>query len=96
MRNRIGDYIWEATPEEVAEVEAANAQTEREYWLNIPYDEAVDTEIRKRYSASQEFAILRQKDEKFEEYMTYYTYCEDCKRFVKQKQEQFKEGVELQ
>lgn len=86
----------EPTPSEIAEMEKQAAQAEQEYWQNISYDEAVDTEIRKRYSASQEFAILRQKDEKFEEYMTYYTYCENCKRFVKQKQEQFKEGAELQ
>ena len=88
-----GNYR-DLTPEEIAAMEAANAQAEREYWQNTPYDEAVDAEIRKRYSASQEFAILRQKDEKLAEYMTYYTYCEECKRYVKQKQEHFKEGAE--
>ena len=36
---------------------------------------------------SQEFAILRQKDEKPEEYNAYYAYCEECKDFVKAKKE---------
>ena len=83
MLNRIGDYVWEATPEEVAEAEAAAAQAEREYWQNVNYDEAVDAEIRKRYSVSQEFAILRQRDEKPEEYAAYFAYCEECKAYVK-------------
>jgi hypothetical protein len=75
----------EAAPTEIAEMEAVNAQAEREYWENIPYDEAVDAEIRKRYSISQEFAILRQRDEKPDEYAEYFAYCEECKAFVKEK-----------
>lgn len=62
-------------------------QAEREHWANIDYDEAVNAEIRKRYTESQEFAILRQKDEKPEEYRAYYDYCETCKSYVKQKKE---------
>jgi hypothetical protein len=85
MLNRIGSYIWEATPEEIAEAEAANQECERQYWLSIPYDDAVDAEIRKRYSVSQEFSILRQKDEKPDEYAEYFSYCEECKSFVKAK-----------
>ena len=76
------------TPEEIAAMEAANAQAEREYWQNTPYDEAVDAEIRKRYSVSQEFAILRQRDEKPDEYNAYFAYCEECKAFVKAKKEE--------
>lgn len=49
----------------------------------MPYDEAVDAEIRKRYTVSQEFAILRQRDEKPKEYAEYYAYCEECKALVK-------------
>lgn len=74
------------TPEEIAEMEAHATEQEHQYWLNTPYDDAVDNEIRKRYSASQEFAILRQKDEKPEEYATYFAYCEECKEYVKNKQ----------
>ena len=48
----------------------------------INYNEEVDNEIRKRYSVSQEFAILRQKDSKPEEYAKYYAYCEECKNRV--------------
>lgn len=77
--------VRDATPSEIAEMEAAKARAEKEYWENTPYDEAVDSEIRKRYSISQEFAILRQKDEKPDEYAEYFAYCEECKAFVKEK-----------
>lgn len=86
-----GQYV-ELTAEEVAAHEAAQAEAERAYWLNTSYDELVDTEIRKRYTASQEFAILRQKDEKPEEYAAYYAYCEECKAYVKTQMEKEKEN----
>ena len=73
------------TAEEISAMEAEQAQAEKEYWASIPYDEAVDNEIRKKYSVSQEFAILRQQNEKPEEYSAYYAYCEECKAFVKSK-----------
>lgn len=73
------------TEEEIALSKAAQAEEERKYWRNISYDEAVDAEIRKKYSVSQEFAILRQKDEKPEEYSVYFAYCEECKSYVKTK-----------
>ena len=78
-----GAYI-EMTPEEIAEQQAEALEYERKYWANVDYDEAVNAEIRKRYSDSQEFAILRQKEEKPEEYKAYYDYCEQCKAYVKQ------------
>ena len=73
------------TPEEIAEMQAKTEAAEKEYWQNIPYDEAVNAKIRERYTESQEFAILRQKDEKPDEYAVYYAYCEECKAFVKAK-----------
>lgn len=73
------------TAEEIASIEAAQAEQERQYWLTTPYDDAVNAEIRKRYSVSQEFAILRQKDEKPDEYAAYFTYCEECKALVQAK-----------
>ena len=85
MLNRVGDRVWEASPKEIAAMEAAQARAEREYWASIPYDEAVDNKIRERYSISQEFAILRQRDEKPDEYAAYFAYCEECKAFVKEK-----------
>lgn len=75
-----GEYI-ELTAEEVAAMQAA----EREYWQAVPYDEAVNARIRERYSDSQEFAILRQRNEKPDEYAAYYAYCEECKAEVKAK-----------
>ena len=80
-----GQYI-ELTAEELAERQAQTEAAEKEYWQNIPYDEAVNAKIRERYTESQEFAILRQKDEKPDEYAVYYAYCEECKAFVKGKQ----------
>jgi hypothetical protein len=58
---------------------------EKQYWASVPYDEAVNAKIRERYTESQEFAILRQKDDKPNEYAEYYAYCEECKAFVKEK-----------
>ena len=85
MRIFDGKKYRDMTAEEITERQAQAEQAEREYWTNISYDEAVNTEIRKRYSESQEFAILRQKDEKPEEYEAYYAYCEQCKAYVKSK-----------
>ena len=75
------------TTEEKTESEAV----ERSYWLNVPYDEAVNAEIRRRYTESQEFAILRQRDEKPEEYAAYYAYCESCKAYVKERKAKYTE-----
>lgn len=74
------------TSEELAAIETANREAERQYWLTVSYDDAVNAEIRKRYTVSQEFAILRQRDEKPIEYAEYYVYCEQCKAYVKEKQ----------
>lgn len=73
--------------EEINAVNAATAEAERLYWQSIPYDDAVNAEIRKRYTESQEFSVLRQRDEKPEEYAAYYNYCEECKAYVKAMQQ---------
>lgn len=49
------------------------------------YEEEVNSLIRQRYSLSEELSILRQRDEKPEEYRAYFDYCEKCKMEVKQK-----------
>lgn len=67
--------IREMTSSEIAWQQSEQSAAERSYWQSVSYDEAVDAEIRKRYSVSQEFSILRQKDEKPEEYVAYYSYC---------------------
>ena len=75
------------TQEEILQRQEEQAKAEQQYWQSIPYEEAVNTEIRKRYSESQEFAILRQRDEKPTEYQEYYAYCEECKAYVKGKKQ---------
>lgn len=80
-----GEYI-EMTEEEIAEMQAQEEQAKAEYWSTVDYGDAINAEIRKRYTESQEFAILRQRDEKPDEYAEYYKYCEECKAIVKQHQ----------
>lgn len=77
----------ELKAEEIEEIKEVEKQVEAEYWQTIDYEEAVNNEIRKKYSVSQEFAILRQKEEKPQEYQEYYNYCEECKAYVKSKKE---------
>lgn len=95
VQNETGIIYSEAIDVENAlftysECEITNA--ERQYWKNTPYDEAVNAEIRKKYSISQEFAVLRQEKEKPEEYAAYFAYCEACKAYVKQKKEEAGNG----
>lgn len=49
----------------------------------ISYDDLVDSKIRAKYSISQEFAILRQRDTKPDEFAEYNAYCEQCKAEAK-------------
>lgn len=74
----------DATPEEITTMQTEYEEAERTYWLSVDYGEATNTKIRERYTESQEFAILRQRDEKPDEYAEYYAYCEECKAYVKQ------------
>lgn len=43
------------------------------------YNRLVERRIRRRYSVSDELAILRQRDVKPEEFAEYNTFCEQCK-----------------
>ena len=79
-----GQYI-ELTSEEIAAMQADKDRLDAEYWASVDYGDAVNAKIRERYSESQEFAVLRQKEEKPEEYQEYFAYCEACKDFVKTK-----------
>ena len=78
MKINVNGITREMTAAEIAEFERMNAEMP-----TMSYDEAVNLEIRKRYSESQEFALLRQRDEKPEEYAAYYAYCEECKERLK-------------
>ena len=89
MRTYENGIYRDLTPEELAQMQAEAERAEREYWEKTPYDEAVNAKIRERYTDSQEFAILRQRDEKPTEYAEYYAYCEECKAFVKGKKEEY-------
>ena len=42
--------------------------------------------IRTRYSLDEEFAILRQRDTKPDEFMEYNAFCEECKRVVREEE----------
>lgn len=50
----------------------------------IDYEERVIELIRQKYSVNQELAILRQQNEKIEEFQEYFDYCEQCKLQAKQ------------
>lgn len=60
---------------------------EQKFWQQVDYNDAVNVEIRKKYSLTQELSILRQANVKQEEYEEYYNYCEQCKSYVKQMKE---------
>lgn len=66
----------EITAEEIAQMEAIEEPV-------IDYDAEVNRLIRQKYTASQEFAILRQRDEKPDEFAEYNDYCEWCKSEIK-------------
>jgi hypothetical protein len=56
----------------------ADPSSWEEYYGNL-----ILRKIRRRYSASQEFSILRQRDKKPDEFAEYDRYVEECKREVK-------------
>ncbi|MBE6794928.1 MAG: hypothetical protein E7532_08360 [Ruminococcaceae bacterium] len=89
MKKLVNGKHVELTPEEINAIE----QQKADYWKNVDYDEAVNAEIRNKYTESQEFAILRQREEKPTEYEEYYSYCEKCKAFVKEKKAKYSETV---
>lgn len=79
-----GNYI-EMSAEEIAEAEKAyaeNIERERESFLALPYAERVEYLIRKRYTISDELAILRQREDKPEEFEEYNEFAEECKRIA--------------
>lgn len=54
------------------------------HYSSKSYEQVVEDLIRIRYTANSEFAILRQKEVKQDEYTAYYVYCEECKSYAKQ------------
>lgn len=51
----------------------------------VDYHKQVNTLICEKYSLSEELSILRQRDNKPQEYQEYFGYCEKCKSEVKAK-----------
>ena len=51
------------------------------------YGQMVERLIRKRYTLSEELAILRQRDDKPEEFAAYNAYAEECKKKAKEEME---------
>ncbi|WP_281512269.1 hypothetical protein [Mammaliicoccus vitulinus] len=50
----------------------------------LNYEQIIDKLIRIRYTINDEFAILRQRDTKPEEFSEYYSYVEKCKAASKE------------
>ena len=61
----------------------------------ISYEELIIRLVRSEYSIDEEFAILRQRETKAEEFQTYYDFVEQCKtaarKFVAEREE-YKHG----
>lgn len=53
----------------------------------ISYEQEVALVIDAQYSIDAQIAILRQKDEKPEEYQAFFDFCEEAKRKVKEGRE---------
>lgn len=60
---------------------------ERNNILDKLYAQKVNRLIRERYSDADEFAILRQANEKPEEWAEYNAFCEECKKKAKEEME---------
>ena len=52
--------------------------------LSKYYERIIVWKIRERYSLNQELAILRQRDDKPEEFREYHDFVEACKRYAKE------------
>jgi hypothetical protein len=59
-----------------------NKEVNPKSWKRF-YEAEIIRRIRKRYTVNQEFAILRQRDTKPEEWEAYNAYCEECKAEAK-------------
>lgn len=82
----IGGQLVQPTEMEKAAYNA-ETQAERQAYLESTkterYEARVEELIRVKYSISQEFALLRQRDTKSDEFETYWQYAEQCKAQAK-------------
>lgn len=65
--------------EETQEEKQAREQRELDFLKTMTYAELVSYFIREKYTQDDEYALLRQRDTKVEEFATYNDYCEECK-----------------
>jgi hypothetical protein len=85
MRKWDGKQYRDMTAEEIAERQADAEKAEREYWEDIPYDEAVNAEFRKDYPQHKVEAIQNNylKDPTNEEYRAEFWAMQDRRAEVK-------------
>ena len=60
------------------------ALAEKNNTMAKAYGDVVNALIRERYNVSEELAMLRQRDEKPEEYAIYNAFVEECKAKAKE------------
>lgn len=64
-------------------------------YSSISYEELIIRLVRSEYSIDEEFAILRQRETKAEEFQTYYDFVEQCKTAAREfvaEREEYKHG----
>lgn len=86
----VSDPIFQEVPEDVFYEDFVNdyfSQTKyderKQKLFNAYYKRKVRELIRQKYDENDEFAILRQRDSKPNEFVLYNTYVENCKSQVK-------------
>lgn len=75
MKIMVNGVIRDMTPEEVAEYNATRVEPD--------YKESIISAIREKYSVDDEFAILRQRDTKPDEFDEYFKFVEGVKEALK-------------
>lgn len=75
MKIMVNGVIRDMTPEEVAEYNAMRVEPD--------YKESIISAIREKYSVDDEFAILRQRDTKPDEFDEYFKFVEGVKEALK-------------
>jgi cupin superfamily acireductone dioxygenase involved in methionine salvage len=74
----------------ITKIESYNAEQDfnrlpkNEKTATMTYKELVEQLIRKRYSFSDEIAIIRQQNSKYTEFLAYNEYAEQCKAKAKE------------
>ena len=75
------------------EIDSLNCDFTIETMPLVNYEDEVNNLVREKYSLSEELSLLRQKDEKPDEYMTYYNYVESCKTQAKAKLKEYQDWL---